>query len=450
MTEQAWRCAVCGHTHQGPEPPERCPGCGSPVERFEPVGETAAAAAAATGARVVVVGAGIAGLSALQAVRETAPDADLTLVSRERELPYYRVNLTRYLAGEVSENELPIHPAGWYATQGIRLRLGEEVSEVRPGEHQVALRSGEAVPYEKLIITSGAHPFIPPIPGACREGVLSLRTAQDARALLSALAPGMPCLVIGGGLLGLETAAALHGRGAEVTVLEVYRWLMPRQLNRRASELLADHLRATGIPLLIGTSLKGIVGDERVAGAELGDGGHVDADCVVIAAGVHPNSHLARRAGLNVRQGVVVDDALTSSHPDILAAGDVAEHRGVLYGTWSEARHQGRIAGLNAAGSAAQFAGLPRSNTLKGIGLDVLSIGRFEPEDSSDQAVEDEADGRYARFVFHDGRLVGAVLLGDTSAAVAVRRAIESARDCSGLLRAQPTAQQVVEHLRGG
>ncbi|MBM3500465.1 MAG: pyridine nucleotide-disulfide oxidoreductase [Armatimonadetes bacterium] len=494
MIERAWRCTVCGYIHRGPEPPEwcpvcgspaaefepydaaaapraglqaaglrclncgfpapggeppdECPVCGSPADRFEAVAEAATAAAAGSTAKVLIVGAGIAGLSALEAIREAAPGAELTLISRERELPYYRLNLTRYLAGEVTEDELPIHPAAWYEEQGIRMLLGEEVGELRPGEHGVVLCSQEVVPYERLILTAGAHPFIPPVAGAHREGVFSVRTVEDARELLTALRPGVRCLVVGGGLLGLETAAALGRRGAEATVLEGHEWLMPRQLNRRAGELLAEHLRTAGIRLLTQARPKEIVGDERVAGVDLDDGLHLETDCVVIATGVRPNSHLARRAGLDVNQGVVVDNALVSSRPDILAAGDVAEHRGVLYGNWFASQYQGRIAGLNAVGSATEFGESRGSNTLKVVGLDLLSVGRFEPEDGSYYVIEEEADGRYARFVFHDGRFIGAVLLGDASAAGAVKKAIESGCECSELLRKEPTAADILEHLQ--
>jgi len=443
------RCLNCGYVQVGATPPEECPVCGSPADRFESVTEAAAEAAAAPTARIVVVGAGIAGVSALEAIREAAPGAEVTLISRETELPYYRLNLTRYLAGDVTEAELPIHGADWYAQQGVHLALGQEVGELHPVEREVVLRSREVVPYERLILTAGAHPFIPPVAGAQREGVFSVRTAQDARELLGSLSGGIRVLVVGGGLLGLETAAALVRQGAEVTVLEGHAWLMPRQLNRRAGELLAEHLRATGIRLLTQAHLKEIVGDERVAGVDLEDGLHVEADLVAMATGVRPNSHLARRAGLEVNHGVIVDGHLVSSHPDALAAGDVAEHRGVLYGNWFASQYQGRIAGLNAVGLTTEFGGIPRSNTLKVVGLDLLSIGRFEPEDGSYDAIEDEGEGRYVRFVFHDGRLVGAVLLGDTSAAGPVKKGIESGCECSGLLRLRPSAAEVLEHLQG-
>jgi len=231
-------------------------------------------------------------------------------------------------------------------------------------------------------------------------------------------------------------------------VLEALEWLMPQQLNRRAGELLAAHLADLGIAVRTPTRVKELVGDERVAGVELEDGTHLDADCVVTATGVQPNSYLARRAGLAVNRGVVVDDRLRASHPDVFAAGDVAEHRGVLYGSWAAAQHEGRIAGISAAGAATDFGGLARSHALKVVGVNVLSIGRFEPGDAGFAVVEDEADGRYARFVFHDGRLVGAVLFGDTSAARPVTKAIEQGMDCANLLAKRPTTAEVIEELR--
>jgi len=277
--------------------------------------------------------------------------------------------------------------------------------------------------------------------------VTSLRTVEDARCILGALGDGVRCVCVGGGLLGLETAGALARRGADVTLLEGHEWLMPRQLNRTAGERLARHVDQMGIGLRTRARTKEIVGDERVAGVMLEDGATVPADLVVIATGVRPNSHLARRAGLEVSKGVVVDNHLVSSHPNVLAAGDVAEHRGALYGTWGPSQFQGNIAGLSAAGVAAEFGGIPRSNTLKVLGLDLLSIGQVRPEDGSFDVIEAETDPRYLRFVFHDGRLVGAILLGDTSIAGPLKKAIEGGADFSGLLRQHPTARDVAEHL---
>ncbi len=491
----AWRCGVCGYIHRGPEPPDWCPVCGSPAEEFEayeePIARPRAAAAglkclncgyveageqapeecpvcgapkdrferlAATAegagvgqaANVVIVGAGIAGISAMEAVLESAPGATVTLLAKEDQLPYYRLNLTRYLAGEIDREALALYPTEWYAEKGVELRLGAEVAELHEERKAVALRDGSEVEYERLVLAAGAHPFIPPFPGAHREGVHSLRTVDDAEEILAALRPGMKCACVGGGLLGLETAAALAKQGADVTLLEGHEWLMPRQLNRRASELLARELANVEISLHMPAKVKEIAGDERVAGIELECGETIPAECVVIAAGVRPNSYLARRAGLDVNHGVVVDNELRASDEDVFAAGDVAEHRGVLYGNWIASQYQGKIAGMNAVGLDVEFGGIPRSNTLKVVGVDMLSIGMVEPEDGSYEVVEGEIDASYYRFVFHDGRFVGSVLLGDTSLSGAIKKAIEAKAECSGIITGECAVRDVLEHLGDG
>ncbi|NQT88591.1 FAD-dependent oxidoreductase [bacterium] len=443
-----WRCLNCNYVHAGPEPPAECPVCGAPADRFEPVAvESREAATAGRDTHVVVLGAGIAGISAVESLRQAAPEAEITLVSKEVDLPYYRLNLTRLLAGEIDETALPIHPTSWYEENRVRLVLGDEARSLQLDDLAVDLRSGKTLSFERIILTVGAHPFVPPFPGAQREGVSSLRTIADARRILASPLDGMRCVCIGGGLLGLEAAGALARRGADVTLLEGHEWLMPRQLNRRAGEILGSHIGGIGIHLRTQARTDSIVGDERVAGVQLTDGATVPADLVLIATGVRPNSHLARRTGLDVNKGVVVDNHLSGSHPCVLAAGDVAEHRGALYGSWAAAQYQGSIAGLNAAGVGTEFGGLPRSNTLKVLGLDLLSIGQFEPEDGSYDVLEQEEGGTYFRFVFHDGRMAGAILLGDTSLSSPLKKAIEGGEDFSGLLRKSPSAAAVMDRL---
>jgi len=442
------RCLNCSYMHMGSEPPEICPICASSADCFEPVDERdEIVEAGGRVAKVVVVGAGIAGVSAVESLRRAAPNADITLISKEHHLPYYRLNLTRYLAGEIGEHDLPIHPQSWYDEEKIELLSGMEIDNLSLKDREVELLDGSKVAYEKLILTIGAHPFIPPFPGAHMEGVNSLRTVEDAKSILEASQSGKTCVCIGGGLLGIETAGALARNGTDVTLLEGHEWLMPRQLNRKAAELLAEHVAATGIKLQTEARTKEIVGDERVAGVLLEDGNTIPAEVVIIATGIRPNSYLARRAGLNVNKGVIVDNLLTTSHPDVFAAGDVAEHRGQLYGTWAPSQYQGSIAGMNAAGGAVEFGGIPRSNALKVLSLELVSIGQFEPEDGSYSVIEDHADGRYIRFVFWDSHLVGGILLGDASLSGAIKKAVEGDTDFSGLLRNRPKATEVCEYL---
>ena len=272
----------------------------------------------------------------------------------------------------------------------------------------------------------------------------SLRTAEDARQILAACRAGAKCVCIGGGLLGLETAGGLARQGADVTLLEGHGWLLPRQLNQQAGEILNQYVVATGIKLRIKASTREIVGNGRVQGVLLEDGSIVPAELVVIATGIRSNSHLARRAGLEVNQGVVVDNLLATSHPDVFAAGDVTEHHGQVYGIWGPSQYQGSIAAMNMAGGCVEFGGIPRSNTLKVLGLDLFSIGRINPEDASFRTFDHEADGCYFRFVFRDNRLVGTVLLGETKLTATVKRGVESGADFSELLAECRTAPEVI------
>ena len=443
-----WRCLNCGYVHVGSGPPSECPVCGAPADRFEPItGAGEAVPESALPTEAVILGAGIAGVAAAEALRAAAPAADITLVSREPDLPYYRLNLTRYLAGEIGPDDLPIHPEAWYEERDLRLVRDAEAASFSTEDMVVNLRSGEMLPFERLILTVGAHPFMPPFPGAHRDGVTSLRTVADARRILDTIAPGMTCVCIGGGLLGLETAGALARRGVDVTLLEGHEWLMPRQLDRTAGNILRRTVEEVGITLRMTARTEELVGDERVRGVKLEDGDIVPADLVVVTTGIRTNSYLARQAGLAVDRGVVVDNHLVTSHPGVLAAGDVAEHWGTVYGVWGPSQYQGSIAGMNAAGAAAEFGGIPRSNTLKVLGLDLFSIGAVQPEDASYRVIAEETAGRYFRFVFRDTHLLGAILLGDTALTTRVKSAVENGTDFSDLLKHRPTAGDVLDHL---
>ena len=444
-----WMCMVCQYVHEGDGPPEMCPACAASADCFEPGAEPEVADVVSfgEGAKVVIVGAGIAGLSAAQAVRDASSSAAIVLLSREEALPYYRLNLTRYLAGEVGEEDLPIHPESWYSEQSIRLELGIEAVSIDVQNQRVQLSAGGEESFDKLILTAGAHPFVPPLAGAYREGVVTLRTADDARRILEVAKGGAKCVCLGGGILGMETAAALVRQGAGVTLIEGAPWLMPRQLSARAATILRAHTEALGIATFTGAQVSELSGDERVRGVRLGDDTTIDADLVVVTTGVRSNSHLARSAGLEVNLGVVVDNHLRTSNPNVFAAGDVAEHRGVVYGIWPASQYQGAIAGMNAAGVSTEFGGIPRSNTLKVLGLDLVSIGTVNAEDGSYTVVEDEHDGVYLRFLFHDTHLVGTIMIGDTQHAAHAKTAIEDRVDCSALMRAGVTTKDVAEAL---
>jgi nitrite reductase (NADH) large subunit len=347
----------------------------------------------------------------------------------DRRIPYFRLNLTRYLAGEIDEDALPMHSEDWFGENEIELIRGVEVNRLSLTDKRVQLDDDRKVDYDRLVLAMGSHPFIPPIQGTHLEGVVTLRTAENAQYILDSVSRGVECVVIGGGILGLETAGALSRRGASVTLFESHEYLMPRQLNREASALMKSHLEKIGITLREKARTKELIGDYRVREVLLEDGDVLPAGLVVLATGVRPNTYLARKAGLEVNRGIIVNNYLEASAENVYAAGDVSEHNGVVYGTWSVSQYQGSIAGMNALGRGTGFGGIPRSNTIKVLGVDLFSIGQFEPVDGSYTVMQGTIDGDFYHYVFLDGKLIGSILFGDASTGSAVKKAIESGRD---------------------
>ena len=447
--DSQWICMTCGYVHSGPTPPETCPVCGVGPDQFEPYTQDASPdSQALQNLSIVILGAGIAGVSAAESIRGAAPAARVTLVSNEPGLPYFRLNLTRYLAGEIASNELYIHPEQWYRDNNIELRASAELTGFDPKKKQLTLNQKELLTYDRLILAMGTHAFIPPIPGADLENVTPLRTLQDADFILGKIRPGLRCVIIGGGVLGLEAAGSLAKRDVNVTVLEGFSWLMSQQLNRAGGDFLTDHVKKLGISIRTDARIASIDGAEQVNGVVLENGEHLQADLVIISAGVRPNSLMPLQAGLSVNRGVIVDDYLRTKNEDIFAAGDLSEHRGVCYGLWTPAQLQGKIAGLNAVGGQMEFSGIPRSNGLKVLNFDLFSIGKVNPDDADYITFENGENGHYRYFVFRDEQLVGAVLMGDTSLAASVKRLIETKTSCATVLNGNPDTGKITAFIK--
>ena len=444
----AYRCMVCGYIHEGDSPPGACPVCSVDSTLFEPMGDSAATAPAnAETGHLVVLGGGIAGVTAADHARRTSAGMQITLVDLEPGHPYYRLNLTRYLGGEVDAATLAMVTPSWLADRDIAFVRGQ-VTAIDRDARSLSLRDGTALTYDRLVLAMGAHAFVPPIPGADLDGVFSIRTRADVDALVAQRTPGGRCLVIGGGLLGLEAAGSIQRRAMCITVLEGHGFLLPRQLTREAGVMLRAVVEDRGIEVLSEVRVEAILGDGRVTGVRLASGEELRADLVVLATGVRPNSHLAHVCGLEVRNGVVVDDRLATGDPVIFAAGDVAEHSGRVYGIWPVSYAQGAVAGVNAAGGGASFEPLPPSNQLKVLDVDLFSIGVVHPEDGSYLEFEDRSGGAYRRLLCRDGRIVGAVLFGDTSLANDVRDAIEGGTQLAELSTLGERISALGEHVR--
>lgn len=423
--KKQWRCVVCGYIHEGNEPPEECPLCGVGKEYFELCEGSIKRSTSTEKTKIVIIGGGIAGLSAAEEIRSNSSGAEITIVSGENHLPYYRVNLTKYLAGQSDRGSLEIYPESWYKERNISLVLGKKAVKVISDKNQVELEDGSYINYDKLILANGAVPFIPPIPGKELKNVLGVRTIEDAEYILDRIKSVDTCICIGGGILGLESAGAIAKSGVKVKLLEGAPWLMPRQLNKKASVILKKYLSDIGIEVMEGVNIKEIFGEEACEGVKLAGGEVIEGSLVVVTAGVRPDITLSKESGLTIDKGLLVDNNMKTSEDNIFAAGDVTEHQGVLYGLWNAAQYQGRIAGMNALGIDSEFKGMPRSTVLKVLGLDMFSIGEFNLPDESYYQFEIEEENKYILFVLKDEKLVGSIIIGDTTLPAKVKTAVE-------------------------
>jgi nitrite reductase (NADH) large subunit len=454
----AWICSVCGYIHYGAEPPEECPVCGASKDQFKPIIDPIIQPEvpltdkpnffdSVEHNKIVIVGAGIAGVSAAEAARKTNPTTEILLLSSENHLPYYRLNLTRYLAGELSADQLVIHPEDWYWQNAIQLLLNIRVLSFDLEQGEITLSDNRQMTFDSLLLTVGSTPFVPPFGGSTIKNVFTLRTIEDADGILTACQGGNKCICIGGGLLGLETAGALARRGVNVTVLENQPWLMPRQLNETSAKILLEKIKQVGIEIRTGVKVKGITGDAAVNGVMLEDGTTLPAQVVVISAGIRSNISLAKQAGLSVNQGIIVDAAMHTSAPHVYAAGDAAELNGMLYGTWGPSQGQGTIAGMNAAGKEAEFSSIARSNTLKVLGFDLFSVGKTTPSESTGKVLEYKPGNLYAGFMFEGSVLCGTILLDDISLAATVKKLIDEKKELNDILVKNPTGEEIYQYL---
>ncbi|GLW97836.1 ferredoxin [Microtetraspora sp. NBRC 16547] len=279
------------------------------------------------------MGAGLAGAKAAQTLREEGFAGEIVLIGAEQERPYERPPLSKgYLKGSTEVAKVYVHDPGWYAEHDVRLLLGVAATAVDPGAHAVHLATGERQPYDKLLIATGATPRPLPAEGADLDGVHYLRTLADSQALRAAFAHQGNVVIIGGGWIGLETAAAAREAGCAVTIVEPDPTPLYRTFGPAVGEIFAELHRRHGVDLRLGVSVRSMRGTAHVREVVTTDGAVLPADDVVVGIGAAPNVELARGAGLEVAGGIVVDASLRTSHPDIYAAGDVAEAMNPLLG----------------------------------------------------------------------------------------------------------------------
>ncbi|MBF0161386.1 MAG: NAD(P)/FAD-dependent oxidoreductase [Magnetococcales bacterium] len=368
---------------------------------------------------LIVVGNGMAALRTLEELTELAPDRyRITVYGTEPHAGYNRILLSSVLAGEKQLDQIITHPVTWYNERGIELKAGVSVTAIDRKTQRITDSLGNRVPYDKLLLATGSHPVILPLPGHTLPGVLPFRDAIDVeRMLAAAQGGGQHAVVIGGGLLGLEAAMGLLKQGMEVTVVHLMGSLMERQLDADAAELLRCELEMRGLRFRLNAESAAILGEQQVTGLRLKSGEILPADLLVMAVGIRPNADLARSAGLVCNRGIVVDDHLSSSDPAIVAVGECVEHRGVVYGLVAPLYAQGKVLARHLAGveSPGCYEGSTVSTRLKVTGVDLCSAGEIHGEKEDEILIfTDPARRVYKKLIVHNERVRGMVLLGDT------------------------------------
>jgi nitrite reductase (NADH) large subunit len=369
---------------------------------------------------LVVVGNGMAAARLVDELAKVALGRyAIAVIGEEPRLAYNRVLLSSVLAGETASHDIELRAAAWWRDRGVTVKYGCLATEIDVGRRELKIANEESIAFSRLVLATGSTPLRLNVPGADLAGVHTFRDSRDVDLLLTLAAQKKRVVVVGGGLLGLEAAYGLAKAGASVTLVHLMDRLMERQLDAPAAGLLKSLVERKGIRIMLNANTARLHGDARVEGIELTDGGLIDADAVIFAAGIRPNVALAKDAGIPVNRGIVVDDYLQTGAPDIFALGECAEHRGICYGLVEPAYEQARVLAQHLAGRAAAYGGSVVATNLKVSGVSVFSAGDFIGADGTEAIVlNDIRHGTYKKLVISDGRLTGAVLVGDVGDAL--------------------------------
>lgn len=364
--------------------------------------------------KIIIIGNGVAGISAAETIREKDKDIQIVMYSDEKYHHYSRPRVIEYLAGKTDVNRIIIKKEDFYKQNNIKINLNSKVISIDTQNKKINLSNGEQDNFDRLIIAAGAYSFLPPVVGADTEGVFTLRTIDDADKIILYSKNKKAAIVIGGGLLGIEAAMSLKTLGLDATVIEVFDRLLPRQLDKDGSDLLQVMLEEKGLKFLLPKQTSAIVNNNKVLKTNFKDNTSVESDIVLFSAGIRCNLKIIENSGIETDKGIKINDYMQTNIPEIFAAGDIAEYKGNIYGIWPAAKEQGTAAGLNAIGEKTEYKGSIISTKLKVAGIELASIGSIEHKEGIEIKTKHEK-GIFKRIFIKDRKLVGAILLGDTS-----------------------------------
>ncbi len=427
ISKTKWRCIVCGEVYEGELPPEICPACGVGSDKFEEVVEEEVTYTCANPGQYVIVGGGVAGLSAAEAIRERNKVCDVHIYTDEKYYPYYRTKLSEFIAEEITDKDFYIKDKSWYEKNNVIVHTKSKVTAVEPGKKSITLLNGEEVKYDKLILAHGASSFIPPVQGFDKTGVFVLRDYEDLIQIKDYLDEINNVAVVGGGLLGLEAAWNISKLGKKVSIIELAKRILPVQLNEEGSFVFERIINKRGIDIVKGKLAKKILGNGKVTGVEFEDGSSLDADMVLYAIGIKANREIVDGCGFELNRGMIVNAKMKTCMEDVWACGDVCEFDGRVYGNWDASKNQGKIAGANACGDDRDFIPPFKAYVLNSMGTEVFSTGDIGIDKFDYKAYLDKdfESNTYKKALFRNNRMCGTMLIGDTKESLKYLRGIK-------------------------
>jgi len=383
--------------------------------------------------KLVLIGSGMVGARFIERLLAEAPNQyDIRVFNKEPTGGYNRIMLSPVLAGEKTLPEIMTHDVNWFDARGVNLHAGTSVVAVDAINKTVTTDLGANYQYDQLIIATGSKPFVIPIPGATLPGVVTFRDTRDVNLMLDASNLHPKAVVIGGGLLGLEAANGLKIRGMDVTVVHRSDVLMNVQMDETSGGLLKQSLEDQGLKFEMNANTVAIEGDLRATGVRLADGRVLEADLVVMAVGIRPNTIVGEKLGLDINRGIVVNDQMQTSEASIFALGECVEHRGTTYGLVAPLYEQAQVLAKVLAGQDSAYSGSLTSTMLKVTGIQLFSAGAFKDATGTDSLVyKDLSQNVYRKIVLKDNKIIGSVMFGDTTGAKWIFEHLISGKDVS-------------------
>lgn len=398
--------------------------------------------------RYVIIGNSAAAVHAIEEIRKIDTAGELVVFSREPYLAYSRPLITEFLFDGIPERKMAYRDAAFYRKHAVDLRLGVEVVEIDRKKREVLDSEGERTQYDKLLLTAGGVPFVPPLKGGDKENIFTMMTWDSARQVKESITKIGHAVVLGGGLIGMKTAEGIFEAGVKTTVVELAPQILSRILDYEGARIFEDYLQQRGMEIITGDTVTEVIGDRSVSGVLLRSKREIPCDMIVVAIGVAPNTEIAEKSGIETNRGVLVNENMQTSDPDVFAAGDIAESYDIIVdevrvnAIWPLASQQGRIAGANMAGGSLAFSGGFPKNSISLLGLETISMGHVDPPDDSYEVISkiDRTGYKYRKFILKDGYVSGGIFIGD----------IEKAGIITGLIKNRVHLEGDVSWLLSG